>query len=378
MKYFHKSKAIIICTVFLFILSSFFYANNASAQKKEVIQMAILLDTSNSMDGLIDQAKTQLWKIVNELAISKKNGQSPSLEVALYEYGKSSIPSEEGHLRMIVPLSSDLDSVSEKLFALTTNGGDEYCGQVIDSAIKGLNWNKGKDIYKVIFIAGNEPFTQGNVDYVKSCKNAVSKGIIVNTIFCGTAQEGIDTKWKYGADLADGRYMNIDQNQEIVYIEAPQDEEIARLGTELNNTYIAYGSAGMAKKERQSKQDENAASMSAESAVQRSVAKASAQYNNSAWDIVDAYKEGAVDIENIDDASLPDEMKGMNKSERKAYVEKMEKKRASIQEKINRLNIERRKYVEKEMKNRSKDNTLDEVMIKAIREQAAKKNYRFE
>lgn len=46
------------------------------------IQLAILLDTSSSMDGLIDQAKSQLWKIVNELAVSKKNGKSIELFVA--------------------------------------------------------------------------------------------------------------------------------------------------------------------------------------------------------------------------------------------------------------------------------------------------------
>ncbi|RPI65426.1 MAG: hypothetical protein EHM44_00590, partial [Ignavibacteriales bacterium] len=38
--------------------------------KNNSIQLALLLDTSNSMDGLIDQAKSQLWKIVNELATS--------------------------------------------------------------------------------------------------------------------------------------------------------------------------------------------------------------------------------------------------------------------------------------------------------------------
>jgi hypothetical protein len=40
------------------------------------VQLAILLDTSNSMDGLIEQAKTQLWKIVNEMARSKRDGKN--------------------------------------------------------------------------------------------------------------------------------------------------------------------------------------------------------------------------------------------------------------------------------------------------------------
>ena len=35
---------------------------------KQFIKVALLLDTSNSMDGLIDQAKAQLWDVVNELS----------------------------------------------------------------------------------------------------------------------------------------------------------------------------------------------------------------------------------------------------------------------------------------------------------------------
>ena len=48
--------------------------------KESSIQLALLLDTSGSMDGLIDQAKSQLWKIVNELATSKKDGKPVNLE----------------------------------------------------------------------------------------------------------------------------------------------------------------------------------------------------------------------------------------------------------------------------------------------------------
>ena len=99
--------------------------------KNNSIQLALLLDTSGSMDGLIDQAKSQLWKIVNELATSKKDGQQIDLNVALYEYGKQSIPADEGYLRNIVPFTQDLDKISDELFKLKTNGGDEYCGKVI-------------------------------------------------------------------------------------------------------------------------------------------------------------------------------------------------------------------------------------------------------
>ena len=346
--------------------------------KNSSIQLALLLDTSNSMDGLIDQAKSQLWKIVNELATSKKDGQPVDLYVALYEYGKDAIPAQEGHLRNIVPFTQDLDKISDELFKLKTNGGEEFCGKVVLSAVNNLQWNKSNDELKIIFIAGNEPFTQGDVDYKKACKKAIKNGIVVNTIFCGNYDEGIQTMWKDGADLADGKYMNIDQNAEIVHIDAPQDDEIVKLGQELNKTYIAFGIGGKEKKYLQAEQDANSMSLSPEVMVQRSVTKSGSQYRNSSWDLVDAKKDGTIKVEELKDEELPDEMKNMSVQERKTYLDKMEKERDQIQKKINKLNDERSKYVAQKMLENKNENTLDAVMIKTIREQAKQKNYKFE
>lgn len=367
--------------IVLYLALSFVPFANQIVDKKTIennsIQLAILLDTSGSMDGLIDQAKSQLWKIVNELATSKKAGQRVNLNVALYEYGKQSIPADEGYLRNIVPFTNDLDKISDELFKLKTNGGDEYCGKVILNAVDNLQWNKSNDNLKIIFIAGNEPFTQGDVDYKTACQKAVKKGIVVNTIFCGSYDEGIQTMWKDGADLADGKYMNIDHNAEIVRIYAPQDDEIIKLGQELNKTYIAFGNAGREKKEMQAEQDANSLSLSPSVMVERSVTKSGAQYNNSGWDLVDATNEGSVKIEELKDDDLPNEMKKMSVQERKAYVDKMEKERAQIQSKINKLNDERSKYIAQKMLENKNENTLDAVMIKTIREQAKEKNYKF-
>jgi hypothetical protein len=371
-----KGKTFFILIVVLVIFLGLLPAREKSRQS--VIQMVILLDTSGSMEGLIEQAKTQLWKIVNEMALAKKNGKVPRLLVGLYEYGKSTIPASEGYLRMLVPLSEDLDRISEELFKLKTNGGQEYCGKVIQAATRGLQWSQNNNDYKVVFIAGNEPFTQGDVDYKTACRSAIKKGIVVNTIFCGNYEQGIRTSWKDGADLADGKYMNIDHNQKIVHISAPQDKAIVELGQELNQTYIAYGKAGKGKKERQKRQDKNALSVNEEVMVQRSVAKSSPQYSNATWDMVDAVKEGKVKIEDMKEEDLPEELKKMNKRERVEYVNKLKKKREDIQTKINQLNREREKYVTQKRKEISDELTLDEVLVKTIKEQASKKNYKFE
>lgn len=355
-------------------------ATSANETRKPLVQIAILLDTSGSMEGLIEQAKSQLWRIVNEFTKARQDGVAPEVQVALYEYGKSSLRAETGWIRQIQPLTQDLDKISEELFALRTNGGDEYCGWVIQDAVNELAWSPAADVYKAIFIAGNEPFTQGKVNYAEACKAAITKGIIVNTIHCGPEAEGVNTKWKHGADLADGKYLVIDQNRAVVSIEAPQDKEIAKLGVELNKTYLAYGAAGKASASRQVAQDANVAALAPASGalVQRSVAKASANYQNSAWDLVDAAKDKNFEIARLKTEELPAEMQKLNAGERKAFIEKNSSERAELQARINQLNREREKYVALRMKEVAGTNTLDAVVISAVREQSEKRNFKFE
>src|SRR5690606_32841764 len=176
---------------------------------KQTIQVALLLDTSNSMDGLIDQAKAQLWQIVNELSYAKCDDVKPNLEIALYEYGNNGLNSTEGYIRQILAFSKDLDEISKQLFSLTTNGGEEYCGYVIKTSLEQLQWASNKDDLKLIFIAGNEPFNQGRVHYETAAKLACDKDVSINTIFCGDYNLGVSTLWKHGADAAHGDYIAI-------------------------------------------------------------------------------------------------------------------------------------------------------------------------
>jgi hypothetical protein len=201
---------------------------------------------------------------------------------------------------------------------------------------------------------------------------------VVNTIFCGSAGEGISTKWKDGADLADGSFMNIDQNQKIVDIKAPQDSAIMALGRQLNATYISYGSAGLSRKKMQTEQDMNAQAAAPAAMVQRSVAKASVSYENASWDLVDAKKDKKLSVAEMKAEELPEEMKEMKPQEREAYVEKKSAERAEIQARISKLNEERRTYVAEEQKKTSADNTLDKAIISAVRKEAVKKGYKFE
>jgi hypothetical protein len=355
-------------------------AKEPARPARPTVQLAILLDTSNSMDGLIGQAKTQLWTIVNEFVHARKEGRAPAIQVALFEYGKQSLSPSDGYVRLILPLTDDLDRVSEELFALSTNGGEEYCGWVIRDAVNRLDWSHSPEVYKAIFIAGNEPFTQGAVDYHTSCRAAIEKGIMVNTIFCGSSSEGGRTGWKDGATLADGRYMSIDQNQKVAELPAPQDPEIARLGVALNKTYLPYGKMGDVGCARQSAQDANALAASPGALVSRSVSKSNAFYCNSAWDLVDAVKTGACKLDDVKDEDLPAELKKLDKAGRRARIDEAAKEREAVQKQILALNKEREAFLAAERKKQvgAKSSTLDQAIVGAIREQAVRHQFTFE
>ncbi len=353
-------------------------SRTSSDDKKPRIQAALLLDTSNSMDGLINQAKSQLWKMVNDLATTKQDGKIPTIEIALYEYGNSTLSVEQGYVRQIVPLSADLDLVSEKLFELSTNGGDEYCGQVVHDAAKDLAWTTNNNDLKLIIIAGNEPYDQGPYNYKTACKEAITKGIMINTIHCGAYEEGVETHWKDGADCADGKYMNINQDDEVVHIPTPYDDKILELNQSLNSTYISYGAEGKKRKARQEVQDANASSFSAANSVERAVSKSSAQYKNEEWDLIDAASSDEEFLEEVEEEALPEEMQKMDKEERKEYLVEKKEEREKIQAEINTLNTKRKEFIAKEQKNNAEKQTLDNVLIKAVREQAKSKNFKYE
>ena len=111
---------------------------------------------------------------------------------------------------------------------------------------------------------------------------------MVNTIHCGSENVGINTGWKSGAMLADGKFLTINHNKAVVHVDAPQDKEILELNQPLNGTYVPIGKSGQTRLENQTVQDEEALKIKGNAAQSRVRTKASANYWNGNWDLVDA------------------------------------------------------------------------------------------
>lgn len=369
-----------ICTSLVMIISCTNAQANAptapTPPSEKSIKIALLLDTSNSMDGLINQAKAQLWRIVNRLSEAECEGEVPTLQIALYEYGNDRLVSSEGYIRQVVGLTNDLDLISSELFRLTTNGGSEFCGHVIQTSLNQLEWDDADDL-QMIFIAGNEPFSQGSVSYVEACTRALQSGVVVNTIFCGDFNQGINQMWKHGADITSGSYMSINQNSQTVFIPSPYDDQITQLNSQLNTTYIGYGVQGNARMQMQVAQDEAAESIATENLVQRAASKSTFNYSNGHWDLVDAYRDETVDLDGIDQETLPEEFRGMSTEELEEAIEAKMEERQQIQAQILELNQLREDFVAQEQANLSRESQLGAVMLQAIQEQAESKNFVF-
>ncbi|HEX3166655.1 MAG TPA: vWA domain-containing protein [Chitinophagaceae bacterium] len=347
------------------------------------IQAAILLDVSNSMDGLIEQAKAQLWTMVNVMGKAKCNGETPQIEIALYEYGRDNNDLKKGYVKQITPFTSDLDNLSQKLFQLTTNGGQEYCGYVIHTSLNELNWDTASANYKVIFISGNEDFLQGNISYTLACTEAKNKGVIVNTIYCGDRLQGIKEHWNLLGECGNGSFTNINSDAKPEDIPTPYDSTLITLNNKLNGTYLSYGYMGRSKKELQGAMDVANSNINSYAGVNRAVSKSSSKtYNNSSWDLVDAKADDNKILEKVDFKTLPDSLQKKSKAELEVIVNQKSTERASIQKEMQNVNTKREAYIAAEKIKKAKagnnSQTLESEVEKIIREQAKRFNMKIE
>lgn len=335
------------------------------------IQIAILLDTSSSMDGLIDQARGRIWSVVNSLDSATFHGAKPRFEVALYEYGNDGIDGNAGHLRRVVGFTPELDTVSRALFSLTTNGGSEFAPLAIDRALDELAWRSGEGVVRVVYVAGNESFDQGPASWRQVLGEAKERGVVVNAIYCGGDADHDATLWRDAATFGGGRFFAIDQNQIAAYVPAPQDAEIARLGSAINETYIPYGRDGQDGHENQMKQDDNNEALGMSSVVDRTLTKSSSYYKNPSWDFVDAIDENTVDLETVDRNALPEALRGLDAAELAAHVAARKAERAAIQIKLGELRAEREAFLADPANGGTAGaQGLDSAMITALHEHA--------
>jgi len=348
------------------------------SHKNAIIDVAFCLDTTGSMSGLIEGAKQKIWTIVNTVNSAQPK---PTLRIALVGYRDRG----DEYVTTKLDFTSDLETMYSHLRGFQAGGGGdtpEDVNQALNDAVNGLKWSQEPAALKIVYLVGDAPphmDYQEGYDYRSITKIAERRGIIVNTVQCGSL-DGTREIWQEIARMAEGKYAAIDQSGGMVAVASPYDEELSKLSSELNGTYVAYGSDGGRMIAAQAANDKDAETRAPASAAERAASKAGSLYRNESWDLVDALNNKNVELDKLKPSDLPANLRTMDTKQQREYLEQKSRERQQLQTKIQDLSKRRDAFVDAKLKESGKktDTAFDAQVLNTLKEQGQKKGITFE
>jgi Mg-chelatase subunit ChlD len=342
------------------------------AQRVEVV---FVLDTTGSMGGLIQAAKEKIWSIANTLAQAQ---QAPEISMGLVAYRDRG----DAYVTKVVDLNRDLDSMYVKLMDFAADGGGdgpEAVNQALDAAINRMSWSQDRSTYKVVFLVGDAPphmDYQDDVKYQQVVAAAAARGIVVNTIQCGTLSDTV-APWREIAALGHGRYFTVEQAGSAVAIETPFDERIATLAAELDGTRLFYGTreqqaAMAAKVDATTRLNEEASVAARARRGAFNVSSAGEANLLGERELVDDVASGRVALDKLPSAELPASVAALAPEARAEALAQAAEKREDLKRQIADLAAQRDAYIETRVDAAGgAAASLDRQIYDAVREQAA-------
>lgn len=333
-----------------------------AAELRPSVEVAFVLDSTGSMSGLIEGAKEKIWSIANSIIA---RDPKPNVRIGLLAYRDRG----DDYITRMHDLTDDIDEVFANLGKIHAGGGGdtpESVNQGLHEAVTLMSWSKDKETARMIFLVGDAPphmNYDNDVKYPVTCELAVRAGIVIHTVQCGN-MSATTPFWQEIAKLSEGTYIQLSQTGGMVAINAPQDDEIARLSRELGETSVAYGD----RRQRDSVAGKNASA----AAAAPSVAAERAAYNwrdegkavQGLGDLVADLAVGKVKLEDIKEDELPEQIKEMSAVDRKAFIEKQQAKRNELNTQLGELVGQRDAFIQTERERLAKDGKGDAFDLK--------------
>ena len=334
------------------------------------IEVAFVLDTTGSMADLIDGAKRKIWSIANTIV-----DIHPSAEINMALIGYRDIGDE--YVIKSYDMSPDIQGLYGHLIRFQANGGGdtpEAVNEALDASINKLDWSKGDDIQRIVFLVGDAP---PHMDYDNSphypeiIKSAHKQGIIVNAVQAGQDRETRKI-WKEIAQRGHGRYIPIPQDGgKITVIETPYDGDIIILQKRIDATVIPYGSVR--------EQSEVRDKMSIKGDAPKSVQVQNSKFYSSrsskkevitgGGDLVSDIKNGVISIEKVDEKDLPSDLQKLSPEEQKSYIDEKLTARAELEDDMSKLIKKFDRYVAEKAKTAPKGDSFDQAVKETLRQQ---------
>ena len=346
------------------------------------IEVVFVLDTTSSMSGLIAAAKEKIWSIASTMASAEN---APEISMGLVAFRDRG----DTYVTRVVDLSDDLDSMYATLMDFQAEGGGdgpESVNQGLYDAVHRISWSQDPQAYKVVFLVGDAPPHMdyaNDVPYPQTLAVAAGKGIVVNTVQCGT--NGVTTsRWQQMASIGQGQFFQVGQGGDAVAIASPFDSKLAELSARLDATRLSYGDEQEQKKSKN--KEEATAKLHALSSVASQARRAMFNASDSGErnlfgdkDLVEDLAAGRVELESIDSASLPASIQALPAPAQQLKLRELADERVELRERIKDLARERTDYLSKKVaETEVGEVSLDHKIYRAIKQQAGKLGLRYE
>jgi Mg-chelatase subunit ChlD len=323
--------------------------SGAASAAPATVELVFVVDTTGSMGGLLEGAKSTIWGIVNTV-LQQRGKHDSQVKVGLVAYRDRG----DVYLTKVTPLSANLDAVYADLMALRAQGGGDQPEDVrsaLRDGVKAAGWSAaGPAVSQILFLVGDAP---PHDDYQEvpsatlSASQAKAAGIVVNTIQCGSI--GATTApWRAIAQFGGGEYFAIAQDGGVKAIATPYDAELAQLGSAIGATYLAQGrhEERVAHEARQAAAEQHVkAAAPAPALAERALNKA---LNRSAYDSADllqALDSGRLTLAGVPEAELPDSLRQLPAAQRPAKLAQLLAERQQLRERILALSRQRDAYL---------------------------------
>ena len=373
--------------------------------KRPLVEMVFVLDTTGSMGGLLDGAKTKIWEIVNAVMRTPAD-RRPEVRIGLVAFRDHG----DAYVTKVLPLTADLDKVYATLMEYRAEGGGdgpEDVRQALADGVAKTGWSdksavrkSGRAILQTLFLVGDAPphddYAQ-EPDVLTTTAKAVSRGVFVNTIQCGS-DGATTTVWQKVARSGEGQYFAIAQDGGVQAIATPYDEQLGKLGAKMGGTYTAFGGGSGARgksfregaKSKSLAMEESVESFAATRSIGGSAAAAPAAaadravnkalndraYNDS--DLLTAVENGSVALGKVRADDLPDDLRKLSPVARDAAVKKRLAERKALRAEILVLSKKRDTFMRAEREKKAavsgkKVTGFDAAVANALKAQAKKR-----
>jgi Mg-chelatase subunit ChlD len=204
-------------------------------QPKERPQMdvAFCIDTTGSMQAEIDVVKSKTKELVAKLSSGKP---APNIRVGLVAFRDR----DDDYVTKVYQFTGDIDKIVKDISNLQANGGGdspEAVDEGLHSSVNDLHWSTDKKTVKLLFLIGDAgPHAKGGAryDWLKESKDAIAKGIQINTIACEGLQSFPEAQgrnvFEQIAKVTDGKFENLAYRQEVATADGKKETLISSGG----------------------------------------------------------------------------------------------------------------------------------------------------